>query len=867
MKTIKKTPIAVLALSAMLAGCGGSKDAPPQLQLEATASIKERKALTLTAVATDDKSISSYEWKQIAGPTLNLSQTNSASVAITAPTIEADSSAQLKLTVTDSAGQTADKTITISILNNKLPTAIAENLTVPEKAAGQLKATVGDSDGNVTNVQWTQISGTAVTLSGANTATASFTAPSVSADAQLVFSVKATDEDNESSTATVTVSVAQQFNNYSVTGQGQASAFANSTVTAMVAGKSFASKADAQGLFTVKIQQDDDAQAPSFGHVKLTSVSITGLDNYAFVTDFVAEAKPSAFNVTAAPTLAVNELSTARFALIQQANQGKIPSDVAELTPLEKRVDPDEFMEAAAVSRIVANKSRELPQGVSLLQLLTNNSTYRNFIAAAEQADPDIIKKQIDALLADPALMPTMTMKDVPSVYYQTWAAADGYFPYDGTPYYFNSDGTGYSMPDAMPNGNYTWQIVDGAIVVNFEGNYEIQSYPAVTEEIATRLGTTVYNLNRLGIYQIRIRTKDVKSAFKLVQSGRDHSVFRQTLETSNTIDPFIAGGQSFSAAPLITKTVTNVLLKNGDKLPVLKFTTEEVAGNSFNISHIYSMANTNKVSPIFTVPVDSLDYTRMDLLNFKADGTGSGLISDSVFNWRIDNNGTLVILHADGDRTLVKKLEKSSQMTQVLTQNFRSVSILPTETVNWFIQYDPASLGGLNIANAKNSYWQTMINSWDKNCWVKNQFYTRCGSKSSFNLFFGFQFFDDFTFINHSVELDEITRTASVPRLWRNGPKNTIEFVRSINAAGVERTVRVYLPLKLEMVAGKRRFWVIESQVQLFGTPTQGYQPMIQPRINFFDELPLNTPDSPSAKAEQPRYVLEPSAVVPSIN
>ena len=38
MKTMKQAPIAVFVLSAMLAGCGGSKDAPPQLQLEAICS-------------------------------------------------------------------------------------------------------------------------------------------------------------------------------------------------------------------------------------------------------------------------------------------------------------------------------------------------------------------------------------------------------------------------------------------------------------------------------------------------------------------------------------------------------------------------------------------------------------------------------------------------------------------------------------------------------------------------------------------------------------------------------------------------------------------------------------------------------------
>lgn len=859
MKNVKKTPIALVVLGAVLAGCGGSKDNPPQIELAASATVKERRILTISATATDDKSISRYEWSQISGPALTLAQTNSASVAVTAPSIDADSTAQLKLTVTDSAGQTADKTISIAISNNKLPTVTAENGTGIEKSTVALKAVASDNDGSVSSYQWTQTAGPAVVLSAANTATPSFTAPSVTANTQLTFNVKVTDDDNDVVNATATVNVTQQLVGYSVSGQVPASSFANANVIASIAGNTFNGKADAQGLFTIKLQQDDDAAAPSFGFIKVVSSAITGLENYAFVSDFVAEGKVAGLAANAASKLIVSELTTARFALTQQANDGKTPTDLAALALLEKRIEPDELLEATAVSRIVANKNRELPQGVTLLQLLTNNKTYRNFIAAAEQAEPGLIKKQIDELLADTGLMPTITAKDIPSVYYQTWAAADGYFPYRGSQFYFKTDGTGYRMTESLPQDVFNWQIADGVIDIAFKNSVEIQSFPVVNEELATRLGTTVSTLSSLGIIQVRTRTKDVKVSLRLVQSGRDYSVFRQILETSNTIDPINVSGYVFTAEPLVSKTVSNVLLKNGDTLPALKFTNDEVAGKSFNITHNYSMSDTNKVSPILTVPVNSKDVLNMDLMSFKADGTGSTLISNSVFNWIIDNKGNLVILHADGDRTEVKKVEKSSMMTQVLVRNYIANSANYFENVYWFIQYDPASLGGLKIANASDSYWQTMVNSWQKKCWVANQFYTRCGD-TTFNYFFGFQFFDNFTFIHHSTGEDGITRIAQDAKVWRKGPNNTIEFVRT-TSGGFDRTVRVYLPLKMETVGGKRRFWVIESQVT--GTPSQGYVPQIAPRINFYDELPLNTPDAPSANEEQPRLVIAPTAVM----
>jgi uncharacterized protein len=69
-----------------------------------------------------------------------------------------------------------------------------------------LTSTVTDDGGIVTSA-WTQVSGTTVTLAGANTATATFIAPAVTAATPLVFRYTATDREGLSSTAETTVSV------------------------------------------------------------------------------------------------------------------------------------------------------------------------------------------------------------------------------------------------------------------------------------------------------------------------------------------------------------------------------------------------------------------------------------------------------------------------------------------------------------------------------------------------------------------------------------------------------------------------------------------------------------------------------------
>jgi hypothetical protein len=65
-----------------------------------------------------------------------------------------------------------------------------------------------DADGSISSYSWTQTAGSpTVTLTDAATATASFTAPDVTADTDLTFELLVTDNDGATSTATIVVSV------------------------------------------------------------------------------------------------------------------------------------------------------------------------------------------------------------------------------------------------------------------------------------------------------------------------------------------------------------------------------------------------------------------------------------------------------------------------------------------------------------------------------------------------------------------------------------------------------------------------------------------------------------------------------------
>ena len=79
---------------------------------------------------------------------------------------------------------------------NQAPTANAgEDQTVNENSEVTLTGSGSDSDGSISSYSWTQTSGTEVTLTGADSQTATFTAPEINGDETLSFEITVTDDD------------------------------------------------------------------------------------------------------------------------------------------------------------------------------------------------------------------------------------------------------------------------------------------------------------------------------------------------------------------------------------------------------------------------------------------------------------------------------------------------------------------------------------------------------------------------------------------------------------------------------------------------------------------------------------------------
>src|SRR5213594_692575 len=122
-----------------------------------------------------------FEWTQLAGPAVPLTDPTAPMTSFTAPLLPGRENATLtfQLTVRNASGSSSDM-VDVRVANvNQPPFADAgEMQTVREGASVSLDGRNSfDPDGDAIRYQWTQVAGPAVALNGADTATPSFSAP------------------------------------------------------------------------------------------------------------------------------------------------------------------------------------------------------------------------------------------------------------------------------------------------------------------------------------------------------------------------------------------------------------------------------------------------------------------------------------------------------------------------------------------------------------------------------------------------------------------------------------------------------------------------------------------------------------------
>ncbi|MBI3773006.1 MAG: cadherin-like domain-containing protein [Gammaproteobacteria bacterium] len=185
----------------------------PVLSVIGNQSLNEGATKTLALSATDVDTADTLTFSATGLPafaTLTNNGNRSASLSL-APNYTASGTYSITVTVADNGTPilSAGETFTLTVNNvNAPPTANAgPDQTVNGGAAVSMTGSGSDLDGTISSYAWTQVSGTAVTLSGATTTNASFTAPAVNGTTYLTFQLKVTDNGGATGTDQIIITV------------------------------------------------------------------------------------------------------------------------------------------------------------------------------------------------------------------------------------------------------------------------------------------------------------------------------------------------------------------------------------------------------------------------------------------------------------------------------------------------------------------------------------------------------------------------------------------------------------------------------------------------------------------------------------
>ncbi|NQZ10680.1 MAG: hypothetical protein HRT35_26310 [Algicola sp.] len=204
MTTFSTKLCAVGLLSLTLSACGGSSNSTPPLPANVAPvanagpdqTVDEQTSVTLAGSGTDtDGNIATFSWAQTAGTAVTLTGADTPTPSFTALDINADMLMTFQLTVTDNEGATAvdDVNVNVNHINlNPVANAGADQ-NILDLSDVTLSGSGSDEDGSIVSYQWSQLTGTPVSLADANAAIATFTMPVISTTETLSFELTVTD--------------------------------------------------------------------------------------------------------------------------------------------------------------------------------------------------------------------------------------------------------------------------------------------------------------------------------------------------------------------------------------------------------------------------------------------------------------------------------------------------------------------------------------------------------------------------------------------------------------------------------------------------------------------------------------------------
>lgn len=271
---------------------------------------------------------------------------------------------------------------------------------------------------------------------------------------------------------------------------------ANAVVTATVGDETFTANADANGVYSLEIEIDEDATAgfvtlsargvDAQSYVEFTSLAGTfaSLQAQAGDDDTLSNTENFATQIT--------NVSTAQAVLIKEASGGSPITSDEILRTLSATLDSQEVLDLATAIKLYVDESDDYPMPpgeTSLLALMSDAGTRAQFVDDTYDQNPTTFASTQTAIVTDETLTQPVSTDAVPAkLTLAMLSNAEFAFNYFNRvySYTFNTDGTGTATAGSW-RVNTTWAVNGSSVDITYGETVHVESYetcPAVPGQV-----------------------------------------------------------------------------------------------------------------------------------------------------------------------------------------------------------------------------------------------------------------------------------------------------------------------------------------------------------------------------------------------
>jgi hypothetical protein len=473
---MKKITVAVILLTS-ISGCGGSSSSQevvtivniaPSISLN-DIRVSESQLVTVTANATDDTGIDSYQWSVSGEYSVQLSGSDSKTVSFNAPSVGLNGSVvSLSLIVIDEGGLSAAAEMNVIVDNNIPEASLAGIYSVKEKDSVTISPVV-NSVGEL-SYNWSVVDSSDIVLENPVAKNLVFSAPNVTSDESVTLQLLVSDNDGDNLTLMTVVNVSQIYTPLTITGVATDSPLSDAQLSVSVGGRVVLGDivADGNGNYTAMLRIDDDDNADAMIKVVAMGVgdqSVAGLISLLGSADVVIEQSGEDGILSSSDNFNVNvtNITTAYYALTKAENNDQEVENSDKLQRLGAVVNYDTLMKLAtaikvAIDKAPGNEDLSLPEGINnTLELINNSQLSMVYVAKVDSTEE--FTDALEEILADKNLVDQSVFSVPEGIYVVSGSAISTNSPV----IYFDSDGTGLEADNV-----FEWSVSENVISAEF---------------------------------------------------------------------------------------------------------------------------------------------------------------------------------------------------------------------------------------------------------------------------------------------------------------------------------------------------------------------------------------------------------------